>query len=131
MFNTNSSPSSSGALPDEEIVKMSIDEGLSIWLEKHFPNKWERHFGTFESIVWKPGAVPPPKTWYIYEKDALEEQQYGKLKRRNDLMKMGEVIPDHNELFISLFEDIESGRLGENAKESEFFKKMMIIKSVV
>jgi len=67
------------------------------------------------------GVVPPSSTWYLFEKDNLENEKYEKLKEKNDYMKIAKHLPQSDDMLHSLFLDIDDGKFGENAKTSRFY----------
>ena len=106
---------------DEQLRQWAVSDALTSWLSKHHDGKWNRHFDTFESIEWKEGVVPPSRTWYLFEKDNLENEEYKKLKEKNDYMKIAKHLPQSDDMLYSLFLDIDDGKFGENAKTSKFY----------
>ena len=63
-----------------EQQKISND-ALSMWLDENHAGKWERHFGTWDSIEWKDGVTKPAKSTYTSVQDAYEKKSSAYFKR--------------------------------------------------
>lgn len=64
------------------IDEMIINDGLSRFLEDNAKGKWQRHFGTWESIEWNEDATDKPsESDYLAQKETLEQNQRARLTR--------------------------------------------------
>jgi hypothetical protein len=69
------------------MAKMTIDEmivndALSRFLSNDANGKWERHFGTWKSIVWHKDATDKPsESDYLAKKETLEQDERARLTR--------------------------------------------------
>lgn len=115
-----------GAVSSEKLREWSIKDGLSCWLEKNYDGKWEKHFGTFDSIEWREGVVPPEESEYLLVKDTLEAQEFQKLNKFNIKVMMSSVMPSIDDRLDMLWDDIDQGKLN---KEGTFYKSIKNIKN--
>ena len=113
------------AVSTEQLREWAIRDGLSRWLEKNYDGKWERHFGTFDSIIWHEGIVPPEESEYLLVKDALEAQEFQVLNKFNIRVMMSSVMPSVDNRLDMLWDDIDQGKLN---KEGNFYKSIKNIK---
>ena len=59
-----------------------VNDALSVFLEQNADGKWERHFGTWDSIVWKEDATDlPTESDYTSQKSTLEANERAKIER--------------------------------------------------
>ena len=64
------------------IDEMIVNDALSRFLEDNAKDKWQRHFGTWESIEWNEDATDKPsENDYLAQKETLEQNQRAKLTR--------------------------------------------------
>ena len=56
-------------MTEEELI---TNDALSNWLDTNHDGKWERHFGTFDSIVWNDGVVAPAESTWTSDKTTYE-----------------------------------------------------------
>ena len=115
-----------GAVSSEKLREWAIKDGLSRWLEKNYDGKWEKHFGTFDSIEWGEGVVPPEESEYLLVKDALEAQEFQQLNKFNIKIMMSSVMPSIDDRLDMLWDDIDQGKLN---KEGTFYKSIKNIKN--
>ena len=63
----------------EDII---VSDALTVFLEQNADGKWERHFGTWDSIVWNKGATGKQKeSEYLSQKNTLEINQKARIER--------------------------------------------------
>ena len=64
------------------IDEMIINDALSKFLEVNADGKWERHFSTWDSIIWREGATDfPSESDYLAQKETLEQNERARLTR--------------------------------------------------
>ena len=64
------------------IDEMIVNDGLSRFLEDNAKGKWQRHFGTWQSIEWNEDATDKPsESDYLAQKETLEQNQRARLTR--------------------------------------------------
>ena len=114
-----------GAVSSEKLREWSIKDGLSFWLQKNYDGKWEKHFGTFDSIEWREGVVPPEESEYLLVKDTLEAQEFQELNKFNIRVMMSSVMPSIDDRLDMLWDDINEGKLD---KTGNFFNSIKAIK---
>tara|TARA_R100000231_G_C5299867_1_gene157229 strand:+ start:657 stop:977 length:321 start_codon:yes stop_codon:yes gene_type:complete len=59
-----------------------VNDALSAFLDVNADKKWQRHFGTWESIEWNEDATDKPsESDYLAQKETLEQNQRARLTR--------------------------------------------------
>ena len=76
----------------EEVAKQ---ESINKYLEYEYVGKWERHFGTYDSIVWVDGVTPPSEDEFISKtKLYYDEYIFNANKKLNELSRKYPSIKD-------------------------------------
>ena len=76
-------------MTNEEMIS---NDALSKWLETNHDGKWERHFGTFDSIVWNSGEVAPAESTWTSDKTTHENSEKGRILRSGKYPGFGEQL---------------------------------------
>ena len=77
--------------------EMIRDDALSQFLISNADGKWDRHFGTWDSIIWREGATDlPSESDYLAQKEILE--QNARAKHTRQYPSIGDQLDDiyHN-----------------------------------